>query len=167
MGWVQNRVQWQHLLTSAGTPTLSLSLNRMALTVFCVSVAVTGVLIEESRQSHAHVFFSLAFMFLFIKYFSFQLDKTPSGRTIFFQGHPESVETLFSLFLTILNDYRFTNCTVCLDFIEQCCSHNSANRHTWDKPCSLLPRPPLGELPVKVRRHVLPMLASFWDPQLL
>ena len=51
-------------------------------------------------------------------FFSLQLNKTLSGR-IFFQGYPVSVETLFSLFLKLLNNCHLDNSIIYLDFIEQ------------------------------------------------
>lgn len=72
-------------------------------------------------------------------------EQNPFRKKSLFQGYPLSMEALFSLILIILNNCHHTNCIICLGFIEQCCSHSSANRHIWDEPFCLPPRPPLGE----------------------
>lgn len=84
----------------------------------------------------AHVFLLLAFMFPLISF--------PSNWTEHFQEEKNLFLRLPSIcgnivsFLMILSNHHLTNCIIYSEFIEQCCSYNSANRHVWDKPFSLL-----------------------------
>lgn len=105
------------------------------------------------------LYFSFIGFHVSFYFFSLQLDKTLSGRKIFFQVYPVSVETLFSLFLIILNNCHLANCIIYLDFIEQCfliapLIDTSGTIHFLS-----FPRPPLGEFTVKVRRHIL---SAYW-----
>lgn len=88
-------------------------------------------------------------------------EQNPFRKKNLSQGYPLSVEALFSFFIIILNNCHFTNGIICLGLIEQCCSHGSANRHIWDKPFSLPPRPPPGEFTMESRRCILSGSAGF------
>lgn len=85
-------------------------------------------------------------------FFSLKLDKNTFRKKNLFQGYLVPVETLFSLFLIIVNNCHFTNCIISLTSSEQCflvtlLIATSGTNHFLSSP-----RPPLGELTVKVRR---------------
>ena len=88
-------------------------------------------------------------------FFSLQLNKTFSGRKIFFQGYPVSVETLFSLFLKLLNNCHLDNSIIYLDFIEQYVLITLLIDTSGTNHFLSFPRLPLGEFTLKVRRLFL------------
>lgn len=134
----ESGIQLDHLFTFEYTPILNLSLNRVAIKAFCKICSCDCRLNRRLMMLfRAPVFLLLAFMFPFISF--------PSSWTEHFQEE-KSFSRLpcicGNIVFSLCNNFKqlsFTNCIICSDFIAQCCSQNSVNRHIWDKPFSPLP----------------------------